>query len=106
MDASELASVYGNAKPLLDEAFAELGYPDQSFEDVLARAVRVLLATPVVDGRIELRADSVNYTYVDARLESLSLPQKQLLRTGPENTRKVQEKLKELAEALGLSVTS
>ena len=100
MDAQGLATVYRNAKPLMDEAYAELGYQDQQFEDALRKAISILLQTPVVEGRITLRADSVNYTFVESRLEALSPAQKQLLRTGPENTKKVQSKLRELADAL------
>ncbi len=100
MDAQGLATVYRNSKPLMDEAYAELGYQDQQFEDALRKAISILLQTPVVEGRITLRADSVNYTFVESRLEALSPAQKQLLRTGPENTKKVQSKLRELADAL------
>ena len=102
MDAEGLASVYRNARPLMDEAYAELGYQDQPFEDALARAISILLETPMVEDRIALLADSVNYTFVESRLEALSPAQKQLLRTGPENTKKVQSKLRELSDALGL----
>lgn len=106
MDTEGLATLYRDAKPLLDEAYAELGYQDQRFEDALEKAITVLLQTPVVDGRIALRADSVNYTFVERRLEALSPAQKQLLRTGPENTKKVQTKLRELADALELAAES
>ncbi len=102
LDAAGVAKIYRDSKPLLDEAFSELGYPDGSFEDYLAKAIEVLLRTPVVDGRIDLHAESVNYTYTESRLESLTLAQKQLLRTGPDNTRKVQRKLTEIARALDL----
>ena len=102
MDAEGLAAVYRDAKPLLDEAYAELGHQDQQFGDALQKAIAILLQTPVVEERISLRADSVNYTFVDSRLAALSPAQKQLLRTGPENTKKVQSKLRELADALDL----
>ena len=101
MDTTGLAAAYRNAKPLFDEAYAELGYPDQRFEDALAKAISILLQTPVVEGRIGLRADSVNYTYEDPRLQGLSPAQKQLIRTGPENTEKIQAKLREFAAAVG-----
>jgi len=106
MDAEGLATVYRNAQPLMDEAYAELGYQDQPFEDALQRAISILLETPVVEDRIALLADSVNYTFVESRLEALSPAQKQLLRTGPENTKKVQSKLRELADALDLPATN
>ena len=102
MDAEGLATLYRNAKPLMEEAYGELGYQDQQFEVALRKAIAILLQTPVVEGRITLRADSVNYTFMESRLEVLSPAQKQLLRTGPENTKKVQSKLRELADALDL----
>ena len=36
------------------------------------------------------------YKYADDRLESLNEPQKQLLRTGPDNMRRIKAKLREL----------
>lgn len=102
MDAEGLATVYRNAKPLMDDAYAELGHEAQQFEDALHKAISILLQTPVVEDRIALRADSVNYTFVESRLEALSPAQKQLLRTGPENTKKVQSKLRDLRDALDL----
>lgn len=102
MDTEGLAKVYRDAKPLMDEAYAELGYQDQQFGDALQKAIAILLRTPVVEERISLRTDSVNYTFVESHLEGLSPAQKQLLRTGPENTRKVQSKLRSLADALDL----
>ena len=102
LDAEGLATVYRNAKPLMDDAYAELGHQDQQFEDALNKAISILLRTPVVEDRIALRADSVNYTFVESRLEALSPARKQLLRTGPENTKTVQNKLRELADALDL----
>ena len=49
---------------------------------------------------------SVSYTYEDARLESLSAAQKQLLRMGPRNVRLVQAKLREIAPYLGIATES
>jgi hypothetical protein len=40
------------------------------------------------------------YKFKDERLESLSGPQKQLLRTGPENMRRIKEVLRKLKTAL------
>jgi hypothetical protein len=45
----------------------------------------------------------VTYIYADSRLENLSEAQKHLLRTGPENVRIIQEKLREIALELGFS---
>ena len=43
---------------------------------------------------------SVNYAYSDPRLESLTPAQKQLLRMGPANVRKIQARLRGIANAL------
>lgn len=103
LDARTVAGLYQLLEPLLDEAHAELGLSDRTgFKDTLARAIEVLRAAPAVDGPIRLRAVNVNYVFEDPALEKLSAAQKQLLRMGPENTRRIQKKLGEIKEALGL----
>ena len=106
LDPAGVADLYQMTKPLALEAYRELGYLDQPFEATFAKAIDVLLRTPVVQGRIGLNADSVNYTYVERRLEALAPAQKQLLRMGPQNTQKVQDKLRELARAMKLPIDS
>ena len=68
-----------------------------TFEDVLTQAITQLLSVPVTDGPVALRPVGIGYGYADARLEGLTAAQKQLLRMGPENVRKVQSKLREIA---------
>lgn len=106
LDTEGVAALYRDAKPLLNEAYAELGYQDEAFEDALQKAITILLETPAVEGRIALRGDSVNYTFAESRLEALAPAQKQLLRTGPENTKIIQGKLRAIDEALGLLTSS
>lgn len=103
LDDDGAAKLYRQFRPLLEEAHAELGLADRrDFEDTLGRAIAVLEATPVVEGPIELRGVSVNYELEDPALERLGPPQKHLLRMGPDNTRRIQKKLAELAAALGI----
>jgi hypothetical protein len=102
LDAARCAALYRRAKPLVDEAFRALGPADASFDDRLARGVRVLLATPVPTGDEELVRPKVFYEYADPELESLDPAQKHLLRMGPANVRRIQAKLRELANALGI----
>jgi len=106
LSSAGVAKLYQQTLPLALEAYRELGYLDQPFEAIFAKAIDVLLRTPVVEGRIALNADSVNYTYVDRRLEALAPAQKQLLRMGSQNARKVQSKLRELARAMKLPIDS
>jgi len=103
LDAGAVAGLYRTLLPLLEEAHSELGLSERSgFGDTLSRAIEVLLAAPVVEGPILLRAVNVNYAFEDPALEKLSPAQKHLLRIGPENTRRVQRKLGELERALDL----
>jgi hypothetical protein len=96
------AQVYRNVKPLLDEAYRNLGYPDGDFDEVATRAVGRLLDTPVLESA-EVVGDSV-YEYADDRLESLDPAQKHFLRLGPDNLMKVQNQVRRIARRAGLAV--
>lgn len=93
VDTSLLVAFYRFYEPLLDEAYDELGYEESSFRGALIQAIDQALATPVVEGKIELKQPEANYTYADEKLESLNMVQKQLLRMGPENIQKIQSAL-------------
>ena len=93
IDTQLLVAFYQFYEPLLDEAYAELGYPEGSFRGALIQAVDQALATPVIEGEIEIKQLEANYTYTDEALESLNGVQKQLLRMGPANIQKIQSAL-------------
>jgi hypothetical protein len=102
LDATAAARLYRAVKPLIKEAYDELGYPGVDFDDTLVRAMGELLETPVVDGPIRLEKKILSYAMTDETLEALSPAQKQLLRLGPDGVRAVHGKIKELAAALGI----
>jgi len=79
-----------------------LGYPNEDFQNTLIRAIRELLGTPLVEGDIVLEQAVATYQMADEDLEDLSDAQKHLLRMGPQNVRKIQSKLREMAVALGV----
>lgn len=91
-----LLNIYGIYKDDIQAKYAEIGSPDQDFNKVLLEAIDQLLDTPEVPVPVEVYTDSVAYKYADDRLESLNEPQKQLLRTGPDNMRRIKAKLREL----------
>ncbi len=105
LDAVAAARLYRAVKPLLQEAYRDLGYPGVDFEDTLVRAMAELLETPVVEGPVKLEQKILSYAMTDETLEGLSQAQKQLLRMGPKGIRAVQGKLRELAAALGILET-
>lgn len=102
LDAAAAARLYRAVKPLIKEAYDELGYPGDDFDDTLVRAMGELLETPVVEGPIKLEQKVLSFAMTDPVLEGLSPAQKQLLRLGPQGVRAAHDKIKELAAALGV----
>jgi len=102
LDPRSSVELYRHLQPLCEDAYRELGHPPGRFDDVVAKAIHTLLATPVVDGEIELRPKVVTYAFADPRLEALSPAQRHLLRMGPRNVRLIQGELRALAAALGV----
>lgn len=88
-------------QPLLDQAFAELGYPDLTFDQRLRQAIAVLLSTPQVPAGAELSRPSVMYTYADPKLEQLPEAQKQVLRLSAEQQQRFKALLTTYQQALG-----
>lgn len=79
---------YQRFYPLLQKAYAELGYPRQSFHHRLQDAVEVVLNAPMPDVGKEYRLQrpSVMYRYQDEALEAGPDVQKLFIRMGPENS--------------------
>ena len=102
LDAVGTARLYLTLKPRILDAYRTLGSPEGDFDPVLERAIAALLAVPAIDGNIPLRQKILSYGFANEDLESLSPPQRQLLRMGPANIRIVQGKLREIAKALNL----
>jgi hypothetical protein len=102
LDSKKSVNLLRRLKPLFQEAYRDLGYPNRDFEETFIRAIDELLRTPIVEGDILLEKAVVNYIMIDSALEGLSDAQKHLLRMGPENVGAVQAKLREMAAALGV----
>ncbi|WP_218312076.1 DUF3014 domain-containing protein [Alteromonas antoniana] len=96
-----LLNLYAMYKGDIQAKYAEIGEdPDEPFDQKLIEAIDELLDTPEVPVPVEVYTDSVAYKYADPRLENLSTPQKQLLRTGPDNMRRIKAKLREIQDML------
>ena len=104
IDPQTAGDVYRRLHGLIQEAFAELGYPDTSFDSTLATAFTTLIQTPVPATAPLLEAHLNTYHYADQRLEALLPAQKQLLRMGPDNARRIQDHLQRLGSALDLPI--
>jgi len=93
--------LYLTYRPLLKQVFDEFAYPaEYRLEDIFMKAVASVIEAPIIKGRISLVRHSVNYKFADKKIEALNDVKKQMLRMGPENTRKIQNKLRQLVEVI------
>jgi hypothetical protein len=100
VDAGAAATAYRTLAPLFEAAYVDLGHPGGGFDKALDRAIRALVAVPVLREDVALVPHAIGFRYADPELERLSAAQKQFLRIGPRNVRIVQGKLRELGAAL------
>lgn len=100
LDTAVLVNIFNYYQPLAEEALGEIGYPDAAPDEVLLEAINLLLDTPSAGTVIELTDEDVMYKFADPSLESLPPAQKQMLRLGPDNMRRVKLKLESLKQEL------
>lgn len=107
VDSAAAVRLYARLYPLFQQAYEELGYPGRYFNDRLVAVIDLLLATPVqpdplevalvdVKGPVASVRPWVRYEFTDPALKKLSSGQKMLIRTGPENHRRLNAKLLEV----------
>jgi hypothetical protein len=100
IDPIQLAAVYRHFYPLFQQAYADLGYPQQYFNDRLVAVIDHVLAAPAPPPTIELVQPKVFYRFADPALESQSPAHKILLRIGPDNAAALQAWLRRLRGVL------
>ncbi len=100
VDTAQAIMLYRTLQPLLQQAYAEIGYRNVDFTDTLLSAINIVLRAPNVEGPYQLVKPSVMYLYADANIENMEEVHKQLIRIGPGNTQKLKAKLRLFAEQL------
>jgi len=100
LDTAGSVALYRELGPLIAEAHREIAGPGESFDVTLRAAISELLATPTLEGDVEVSQKVVTFSFVDEQLEQLSAAQRHFLRMGPVNVGRVQAKLEELDAAL------
>jgi len=103
LDVSTVIRAYRLLLPLFEEAYADLGLPESSFEETLGRAIAEILGAPRLEGAAELQPVAGFYEYADQELEGLSPARRHLLRMGPRNALRIQDKLRQIQRGLGLA---
>jgi hypothetical protein len=101
LDVDGVVSTFWKVAPSIDRDFAHASWAGEGFEQQLEQAVAHLLEVDVPDGPIEVERRAIAYEFAEDDLQRLSEAQKQLLRMGPRNAKKIQEKLREIQNAFG-----
>ena len=100
IDTQFLVSLFNRIEPTLQKAYRLLGYKRGNVRTLLRSSIDNVLGAPVIEEPIPLKRDSVNYKFADADLERHSPVEKQLIRMGPTNVRKLQKWLKSLRNSI------
>ena len=99
-DTDSAVIIYQMLLPLFQQAYAEIGFRNVSFDETLRAAINNVLRTPNMEGPYQLVKPSVMYLYADSSVENLAEVHKQLLRIGPDNTSALKAKLREFLTKL------
>ena len=101
IDTAGAVELYRRFETQLEEIYQDIGWAGEDFGSRLREAIDHLLEVEGFSGPFELEQRAIVYAYADDDVEQLSDAQKQLLRTGPENTRRLLAKLHQLRGAFG-----
>lgn len=100
LDSTALVDDFHTMRPLFEQAYSQLGQPAEDFDNAVIRVLDRILATPEIEEPIALTRKSVMYQYADPQLEQLTPLQKQLLRMGPDNIRRIKQQAAALRAGL------
>jgi hypothetical protein len=101
LDPRAVADAYRTIQPRLDEAYHGLGRAEGSVNDAVTVALQLLIDTPIPDEPIPVVAGKgATYAFANDEYERLMPVQKQLLRMGPANARRVQARLRDIKNAI------
>ena len=102
VDSKKLVELYVRLYPLFQQAYEDLGYPGNSFNDQLIETLDDLLESPDVKEPVKLVQPKYFYLYADPDIESLSIGQKIMIRLGSKNAKLVKNKLLEIKQEIAL----
>ncbi|HQS59160.1 MAG: hypothetical protein B7Y56_07005 [Gallionellales bacterium 35-53-114] len=100
MDAKKLVGLYVRLYPLFQQAYVELGYPNNYFNDRLIEVLDDLLEAPDFKEPVKLIRPNVMYQFADPELEALSIGQRMLMRIGSKNEATMKARLREIKQEL------
>jgi hypothetical protein len=95
-----LAMLFQRFRGQLGDAYASLGYPEDAMDNTLIAALDAVISAPIREEPPLLSSKGALWSYADAELENSSDLHRQLLRTGPDNTRELQRWARRMRDAL------
>ncbi|MEM1190257.1 MAG: DUF3014 domain-containing protein [Pseudomonadota bacterium] len=100
LPAERFARLFQQFRPQLTDAYASLGYPPDAMDNTIVAALDSVLSAPLVEEPPYLQSRGALWAYEDPALEGRNDLHRQLLRTGPANTRALQTWAQRLRDAL------
>jgi hypothetical protein len=101
LDAKAVVEAYRTIHPRLDEAYRAMGRTEGGVDQAIDVALQTLIDTPVpVEPVRVISGKGATYVFADSQYEQLQPAQKQLLRMGPDNVRRIQTRLREIQALL------
>ncbi len=100
LETEQILRLYQRYYPLMQQAYAELGYPRNAFHHRVLAALEHILDAPDVLPAIELQRPSVMFKFADPAFEASSDVHKQVLRIGPANARRLKQVVSTLQNEL------
>ncbi|MFA6903560.1 MAG: DUF3014 domain-containing protein [Gallionellaceae bacterium] len=100
IDVKKLVGLYVRLYPLFQQAYVELGYPNNYFNDRLIEVLDDLLEAPDLKEPVKLIRPNVMYQFADPELEALSIGQRMLMRIGSKNEATMKARLREIKQEL------
>ncbi|MDP1932560.1 MAG: DUF3014 domain-containing protein [Gammaproteobacteria bacterium] len=100
VNPDQAIAIYRILRPLFQEAYAEIGYPNRNFDDTVVRAINEVTSARTAEGPFQLIRPKEMYVYANSDIESMSPVEKQLLRMGPQNAEKLKAALAQYGERL------
>jgi hypothetical protein len=100
LDIGVLVNTFHMLRPVYEQVYGYLGLNPDDFDNAVIRTLDLVLATPEIGEPIALKPKAVLYLYATPALEGLPDVQKQLLRMGPDNIRRIKQQAQSLRDGL------
>ena len=100
LDLDVVQRMFVQFKPMLEQAYAELGNPNKTFDQALSDSFELMLDTPDINTPLMIQRIEGRTMFTDDDLENLKDVQKLLIRIGPKNRAAIKDRIEMLKVTL------